>query len=450
MPNFRSASLGKQVSEPNLSPKNPNLGGTRDVPPAIAPGAIPAPRFAGRSRLTAKHVETAKPKAKPYKLSDGRGLFLLVLPAGGKYWRMKYHFDGREKLLAFGTAELVSLAEARDKRDAARKALAEGIDPGQEKRIVKLRNLKTAAETFEAVALEWVERRGSNWSEKYRNRILTLMRVNLFPKLGALPVRSIDAPLLLAVLRPVEERGALEIVARLRQWAGMILRYAIATGRAERDCAADLRDAFRTRPTEHYRALSLAAMGEFLRAIDGYDGDPATALGLRLLALTFPRPGELRAAAWSEFDLAGGVWTVPAERMKMRREHLVPLSKQARAALRELHKLTGAGRLLFPNVRDPERPVTENTFLFAMYRLGYHGRATSHGFRATASTALNESGKFRSEVIERQLAHVEVSGSRRPYNRAEYWPERVKMMQCWADRLDQERRSAKASSKRGR
>jgi len=432
MPNFQIASLGKQGLESNLSPLESNPAPT----PVGTPGPSPAPRFVGRGRLTAKQVDAARPRAKPYKLSDGAGLFLLVTPAGGKYWRLKYYYAGREKLLAFGTAELVSLAEARDKRDAARKALAEGIDPGQEKRIVKLRNLKTAVETFEAVALEWVERRGSNWSEKYRSRIVKLMGADLFPKLGALPVRSIDAPLLLAALRPVEERGALEIVARLRQWAGMVLRYAIATGRAERDCSADLRDAFRTRPTEHYKALSLADLRGFLRSLDGHEGDPATRIGLRLLALTFPRPGELRAAAWSEFDLDAATWTVPAERMKMRREHLVPLSRQARAALRDLQKITGAGRLLFPNVRDPERPASENTFLFAMYRLGYHGRATSHGFRASASTALNESGKFRSEVIERQLAHVEVSGSRRPYNRAEYWPERVRMMQWWADLLD--------------
>jgi integrase len=410
------------------------------------PSAIPdrkeGSRLIGRGRLTAKQVDAARPAAKPYKLGDGGGLFLLVLPAGGKYWRMKYHFDGREKLLALGTVELVSLAEARDKRDAARKQLSEGHDPSQRKRVEKLRNVRAAVETFEAVALEWMERRGSNWSEKYRNRILTLMRADLFPKLGALPVRSIDAPLLLAALRPVEARGALEIVARLRQWSGMVLRYAIATGRAERDCSGDLKDAFRTRPTEHYRALALADLGQFLLALDEYDGDPATRVGLRLLALTFPRPGELRAASWSEFNLDDAVWTVPAERTKMRREHLVPLSKQTRAALRELHGLTGEGRLLFPNVRDPERPASENTFLFAMYRLGYHGRATSHGFRASASTALNESGKFRPEVIERQLAHVETSSSRRPYNRAEYWPERVKMMQWWADRLDEERRRA--------
>ncbi len=345
---------------------------------------------------TAKEFANAKPKERPYKLHDAGGLFMLITPAGGRYWRYKYRIEGREKLLALGTADDKSLAEARAARDVARDLVKAGHDPVQQKRVARLKNQEAQADTFEQLAREWVAKKGGSWSTVYRDRIVTLLEANLFPVIGALPVRQIDAQVLLGALRPVEARGSLEIVARLRQWAGMVLRYGIATGRADRDWSVDIRDAFETRPVRHYRALGMEEMGQLLMALDAYDGEPATALGLQLMAMTFPRPGELRLADWSEFDMKAATWSVPEGRMKMRRPHLVPLSRQAIAVLKALQKATGrTSGLLFANVNDARRPVSENTFLFALYRLGFHSRATTHGFRATASTYLNESGKFR-------------------------------------------------------
>ena len=398
---------------------------------------------------TAKEFANAKPKDRPYKLHDAGGLFMLVTPAGGRYWRYKYRVDGREKLLALGTADDKTLAEARAARDSARELVKAGHDPVQQKRVARLKNQEAQADTFEQLAREWVAKKGGAWSAVYRDRIVTLLESNLFPVIGALPVRQVDAQVLLGALRPVEARGSLEILARLRQWSGMVLRYGIATGRADRDWSVDIRDAFETRPVQHYKALGIDEMGGLLLKLDDYEGDASTALGLRLMALMFPRPGELRLAEWSEFDLRAATWSVPEARMKMRRPHLVPLARQSIAALKALQKVTGrTAGLLFPNVKDDRRPASENTFLFALYRLGFHSRATTHGFRATASTYLNESGKFRPDVIERQLAHVEADSSRRPYNRALYWPERVAMMQHWADALDEAKASAEKAARR--
>lgn len=392
--------------------------------------------------LTDSRVKNARPKPRPYKLFDGKGLFMLVTPTGSKYWRLKYRIHDKEKLLALGVYSDVTLAEARAKRDEARKSIAAQKDPVHERRREKLVASVQAANTFEAIADEWIGKKAITWSKKYKAKVETMLANNLFPVIGKLPIAEINAPVLLAAIKPVESRGSLEIAERCRRYASEIFRYAIATGRAERDWAADLKGAVVQKPVEHYAALPRDQLGKLLVDIDNYDGSERTRIGLQLLALLFPRTIELRAARWSEFDLKARVWSVPAERMKMRRPHLVPLSRQAIALLRTLHKITGESEFLFPNERNPRTHISENTLLYAIYRIGYHQRMTGHGFRACASTILNDEGKFRHEVIERSLAHVISSASSRPYNRAEYWPERVKLMQHWADLLDTLRKQA--------
>lgn len=381
----------------------------------------------------------ARPGSKLQKLSDGGGLQLWVQPAGSRLWRLAYRFEGKQKLLALGTYPLVSLADAREARDEAKRLLMAGIDPAREKQDSK----DDSRDTFRVIAEEFVAKLEK---EGRADRTITKTKWLLsfaFPRLGDQSIRKIDAAAVLKVLREVEIRGRYESARRLRSTMGSIFRYAIATARAEIDPTSALKDAL-IRPTVTPRAAITAPkqLGALLRAIDSFDGQPTTRAALKLMALMFPRPGELRAAAWAEFDFDNAVWTIPEARAKMRRPHSVPLSAQALAILDQLREISGYGSLLFPSVRTTKRPISDNTLNAALRRLGYSkDEATAHGFRATASSLLNESGKWHPDAIERQLAHVEGNDVRRAYARGEHWDERVKMMQWWADHLDELRLS---------
>ncbi|MWL88601.1 integrase arm-type DNA-binding domain-containing protein [Cupriavidus sp. SW-Y-13] len=385
--------------------------------------------------LTDLQIRTAKPQDKPYRKADGGGLFLEVRPNGSRYWRLAYRHLGKQKLLAIGVYPVTSLSEAREARDAAKKLLAAGEDPSAQKRLAKQAAVTAAATTFEAVAKEWHETKRGGWTPKHAVKILESLRANIFPTLGERPIAEITAQELLATLRKIEQRGALETAARVLQRSSAVFRYAVVTGRCERDPAADLKGALKPPVVQHHTALTAKELPEFLRLLDVYDGEELTKLGLRLLMLTFVRTTELRGAKWAEIDLTAAEWRIPAERMKMRDPHIVPLATQSIAVLERLKQLSGHSTFVFPNSRNPQKVMSENTLLYGLYRMGYHGRATGHGFRATASTILNELGK-RADVIERQLAHAERNKVRAAYNRAQYLPERRELMQCWADYLD--------------
>jgi integrase len=385
--------------------------------------------------LTEKKITAAKPRERPYKLADGVGMYLLINPDGGRYWRLKYRFGGKEKLLALGPYPAVKIKEARNRRDDAKQALRDHRDPGAEKQAAKRAAKIAGTNTFEAVAKEWHAKARNAWDPKHADRVWHSIEKDLIPDLGPRPIAAIDAPELLAVLRKIESRGAHETRMRAQQRGGAIFRYAVATGRAPRDPSADLRGAFTPPRVKHYAAIGRKELPTLLEKVNGYDGEPTTRLALRLLLLTFVRTGELRGAEWSEFDTVAAEWRIPAERMKMREPHVVPLSRQALTVLRELHALTGSGCYLFPQRAHPDRVMSENTLLYALYRLGFHSRMTGHGVRAVASTILNEAG-FAPDVIERQLAHVERNKTRAAYNRSSYLGERRKMMQRWADMLD--------------
>ncbi|MBI5136847.1 MAG: tyrosine-type recombinase/integrase [Nitrospirae bacterium] len=386
--------------------------------------------------LTDTHVRNAKPGPKPFKMADGGGLYLLVNPQGGKWWRLDYRFDGRRKTLACGTYPGVSLKDARERRDAARKLLAHGVDPGEARKAEKASRVHKAANTFEAVAREWFARNSPGWAPGHASKIIGRLEKDVFPWLGARPIADISAPELLRVLRRIEERGALETAHRTQQNCGMVFRFAICTGRAERNPAADLKGALPPSRATHYATITdPKAIGALLRAMDSYQGSNVTRCALLLAPLVFVRPGELRKAEWAEIDMGKAEWRIPAHKMKSRAMHVVPLPAQALEILRELHPLTGHGRYLFPSERTGERPMSENTVNAALRRLGFtKEEITGHGFRAMASTTLNEKGWSR-DAIERQLAHAERDTVRAAYNHAEHLPERSKMMQWWADHL---------------
>jgi integrase len=380
-------------------------------------------------------VRNAKPRTRPYKLSDGEGLFVVVMPSGSKYWRLKYVFAGKEKLLALGVYPGIMLADARDRRAQARKLLAAGTDPAEAKKEAKRAVILKSENTFEAVAREWLDKRKHEWAAITTEVKLGRLERYVFPKLGSQPIADITPPEVLAMLRVVEDRGALETARRAMQMCGQIFMYAIATGRAQRNPVPDLRGALKSPVVKHRSYLKENELPEYLEKLEAYVGDPQTKLALRLLLLTFVRTTELRAAEWAEINWLKSEWRIPAERMKMRALHIVPLSKQAVSVLRELEKLSGNRVLIFPNQHNPATFMSENTMLFALYRMGYRWRATGHGFRSTASTILNENG-FRAEVIERQLAHSERNSVRAAYNHAQYLQERREMMQWWADFLE--------------
>jgi integrase len=390
--------------------------------------------------LTDTHVRNAKPKAQTYKLSDGGGMYLMVRPGGARYWRLDYRFAGKRRTLALGVYPTTTLSVARARREDARTLLAQGTDPSAAKKAKRRTALHASETTFEVIAREWLHNQRKRLAPRYCAQILARLESDVFPQIGSRPIAEIDAPELLDTIRKIEQRGVLETARRLRQSCGQVFRYAIVTGRAKHDPSADLRGALGTpRRKRGHKAMSRDELPNFLRALEAYDGDPRTRIALRLIILTFVRTGELRAARWCEFkNLQGAepLWRVPAERMKMKREHLVPLAPQVVVLLSELRGLPGSDTspFLFPSP-SREGCISYNTMLYALYRMGYHSRATVHGFRAMASTALNEMG-FPPDVIERQLAHEERNAVRAAYNRAEYLRERRAMMKHWADYVD--------------
>ena len=378
---------------------------------------------------------------KIHKLADGGGLYLWVYEDGRKYWRIRYWLAGKETSLSLGVYPEVSLKEARVRRDTERKQLENNLDPAAERRAEKRRVLAATENSFEAVAREWFKKQIHTWVPSHAKDVQRRLELNAFPLLGTRPIAQIDAPELLVVARKIEARGAYDLAHRVMQVCSQVFRYGIATGRCTRDIGADLRGALTPHKQKHQSAVRPEELPELMRAIAKYDetGDKQTRLALQLLAVTFVRTNELIGAEWNEFDLDGRIWIVPAGRMKMKTEHILPLSRQALAILKELREVGGGSRFVFPG-RNRDKPMSNNTMLFALYRLGYKGKMSGHGFRAVASTILNETG-FRADVIERQLAHSERDEIRGAYNRAEYLPERIKMMQAWADLLDDLARS---------
>ena len=386
-------------------------------------------------KLTATECKNAKPKDKPYKLADGGGMFLLVQPNGARYWRLKYRYANKEKLLALGVFPEVSLSEARQKRDAARKVLDAGEDPSNVKRERKRQTIEKSEQTFERVAREWHQKGSAKWSADYAAKIMDSLEQNAFPSIGKRPIADISSKEMLDMLSKVEARGALEIASRVKQRCSAVFNYAITKLLTTNNPVLPLRGSFQAPKNKNHARLKIEELPEFMLRLSAYDGRKQTALAIRFLAYTFVRTGELRQARWSEFDLDAAQWRIPAERMKMKEQHIVPLSKQVIALLTELKTFNGDSVLVFPGDRVPSKSMSENTILFALYRMGYRSKMTGHGFRGIASTALNEMG-YRPDVIERQLAHTERDGVRAAYNHAQYLPERIAMMQHWADYLD--------------
>lgn len=404
--------------------------------------------------LTDAAIRNAKARAKPYKMGDALGLFLLVQPTGGKLWRVKYRVEGREKKLGLGTYPDVTLAKARELRDAARVTLAEGKDPSIEKQRASRHKRAEAANTFTALVDEYCQKRRRDgeggWAPATATRSEYLLR-QLRGSIGGMPVGEIEAGDILDSVRKIERKGNLESARRTLQLASMVFRYAIATARLRSDPTRDLRGALTTPKVTHYGAITDAKrVGELLRAIDGYEGQGLTALALQLAPHVFVRPGELRHAEWAEVDLEARLWTIPASKTKMRKDHRVPLSRQAVAILSEAQLVTGPTGYVFPSIRSRSRPMSENTLNAALRRLGYASdEMTAHGFRAMASTLLNESGKWHPDAIERALAHGDSDKVRAAYHRGAHWQERVEMAQWWGDYLDQLRMGAEVVPFRG-
>lgn len=387
--------------------------------------------------LTDTKIKNTKPSDKAQKLFDGGGLFLYIPQNGGKNWRLKYRFAGKEKLLSLGTYPGLSLKEARAKRDEAKKQLADGIDPGEMKKVMKHAQIEQAENSFERVAREWFLKFEPKWSKGHSSKIITRLQNDIFPWIGSRPITEISAPELLGVLQRIESRGAIETAHRAKQSCGQVFRYAIATGRAERDPSADLKGALAPPQAKHHASITdPRQIGELMRAIESYQGHVISRTALRSAPYLFVRPGELRHAEWEEIDLDHAVWHIPGEKMKAGEKHVVPLSTQAVDILRDIYPLTGRSRYVFPSVRTNSRPMSENTLNAALRRMGYtKEQMTAHGFRSMASTILNEQG-WHKDAIERQLAHAERDNVRAAYNYAEHLPERTRMMQSWADYLD--------------
>lgn len=390
-------------------------------------------------KLSDVAVKKAKPEIKPRKLADGGGLYVLIHPNGGKYWQLAYRFAGKQKTLALGIYPDVSLADAREKREAARKLIAKDIDPSAAKQSKKREDRIAAGNTFEAVAREWVENRSNDWTAGHKALTLRTLEQDAFPSLGGRPIAEISSSELLATIRGIEKRGALEIASRVLQRCSAVFRFGIATDRCKNNPAYKMSEALKSPTRTHYNTIEKGGFPQLLRDIDSYQGNPMTTCILQLMALTFTRTGELTGAQWKEIDLDRAEWLIPAERMKMKRPHLVPLSSQAVAVFREAAKLSGDRVHVFPNRNDPSQPASNAIILRALGRMGYTGKMTGHGFRSAASTMLNEHKSkwgIHRDTIELQLAHVEKNASRAAYNFAEYLDERRAMMQQWADHLD--------------
>ena len=392
--------------------------------------------------LTSTAIKNAKTRATPVKLFDGGGLFLLLNPSGTRLWRLKYRVDGKEKLLALGSYPEVGLADARDRRDEARKQLAAGIDPAAARKAEKAVRIENAKNSFEAVGREWLEKFVDTWVKTYSVKVRRRFERDLFPWLGSQPIAETKPRDILQCLRRIEARGAIETARRALSECGQLFRYAVATGRSESDPTRDLKGALSTPAVRHMPSITdPKKVGELMRAIEAYDGQPVSQAALKLAPLLFVRPGELRRAEWAEIDVEAALWTIPAARMKTRKQnpqdHLVPLSKQAVMLLSELHAITGRGRYVFPGARTNGRPMSENTVNAALRRMGYgKDEIVGHGFRAMARTILDEQLGFRPDVVEQQLAHAVRDPQGRAYNRTAHLAERRKMMQDWADYLD--------------
>ncbi len=386
--------------------------------------------------LTDLQLRRLKPRERTFRKSDGRGLFIEIRPNGKKYWRFAFRLGDKQKLMGIGTYPDVRLVEARAIRDRARADLRAGNDPILERRREKLKAAAAASNTFEALARAWWETKRGEWTEEHARLVWRWIERDLLPSLGARQLPEIEPMDVLATIKAIEKRGALDVARRHRARCAAIFRYAIQTGRCRFNPAADLAGVIKSERVKHRPAMSREALGPFLRQLDEFDRiKPITKLALRLLIQTFVRPGELRGARWDEFDTDASLWRIPAERMKMNEEHIVPLSLQAVETVREVKKYSWASPCLFPSDRSFHRPMSENALPYAMHRMGYKGIATPHGFRATASTILNETG-FNPDVIEKALAHEERNKVRKAYNRALYLDERRKMMQWWGDYLD--------------
>ena len=389
--------------------------------------------------LTNTQIRNAKTKEKLYKLPDERGLHLVVFPTGSKLWQMRYRFDAKDKTASLGKYPEVSLAEARDKCDLLRKQLVNEIDPVEAKRVTKQVKKFAQENSFEAVARAWYASWAAARSPRHADYVLRRLEADVFPAIGKRPVSEIKAPELVAMMKAIERRGALDIAKRAFQTTGQVFRYAIAHALAERNPTADVKpsDVLASRRKENYARVDAKELPNLLRKIEGYQGTPVTRLAIKLLALTFVRTGELIGAKWEEFDLETAEWRIPAERMKMHTPHVVPLSKQAIHILQVLHGVTGHSTFLFPGERDHAKPISNNTILKALERMGYKGRMTGHGFRGLASTILHEKD-FDHAHIELQLAHQERNQVSASYNHATYLTQRTKMMQWWANYLDQQ------------
>lgn len=399
-------------------------------------------------KLNNKKCEALRPKEKPYKEADGGGMYLEVMPNGSKYWRMKYRYHGLckktgepkmlEKRLSFGVYPNVSLAVAREKRDEAKALLRDGIDPTLDKKIQKIANQEKSENSFERIARDWHEHNKAKWSESYASEVLHRMEKDVFPALGAYPITDITPPTILHTMRKIEARGAHEIARRTLQCCGQVFKYAIGEGKAVSDPTRDLVGQLKPYKKKHYAALDVKQLPEFIQTLNKNEARlyAHTRRAMKLLMLTFVRTSELIQAEWSEFDLDEGLWIIPAERMKMRREHVVPLSRQAIEILKEQKEMTGKWDWVFPNQVRPAKSMSNNTILKALERMGYKGVMTGHGFRALARTAIREQLKYDSEVIEKQLAHKTTNPLGEAYDRTKFLDERKLMMQDWADYLD--------------
>ncbi len=390
-------------------------------------------------KLTNIACKNALPKDKPYKISDGGGVYLYVMPNGSKYWHFRYRYAGKEKRLALGVYPEISLQIARDKRLSARRLINEGIDPGLEKKRKKFQRQLDANNTFKLIAEEWIEHNLGTWSKNHAETVRRRLTVDVYPKIGTMPIKDINAPMLLPVLRAIENRGAHEVARRSLQYIGQIFRYATVTGRCERDISADLKGALKPFKRGHYAAMDMSELPEFLEVLNSNKARlfPQTLIAVKLLMLTFVRTSELIKATWDEIDFDNKMWVIPAERMKMRRPHMVPLSDQVIDLLKELKGLNPPNRVhLFPSRNNPRSYMSNNTILTALARMGYRGTHTGHGFRALAMSTIKEKLKYRHEVVDRQLAHAPQNQIDKAYDRAKYLDERVSMMQEWADYLD--------------
>lgn len=388
--------------------------------------------------LTNLKIKQAAAQAKAYKLTDGKGLYLYITTKAQKYWRMDYRFGGKRKTLALGVYPETTLADARHQCDEARKLIKNDIDPADVKRAKKIAKTQSQENSFKALALEWFAKETPHWSSHHVNRVDRMLNKELFPHIGSRPIADITAPDLLACLRRVESRGAIETAHRVKQVAGQVFRYAVATGKAERDPSADLKDALATPKKSHFAAITdPKEVGKLLITLDDYQGTPEVATALTLAPLLFCRPNELRSMKWAEINWDKQEWHLPASKMKTKADHIVPLCKQAITALQSLHPLTGYRQYVFPSARSPKRPMSDNAVLSALRRLGIpKEQMTGHGFRAMARTLLDEELGYRIEWIECQLAHAVKDANGRAYNRTTYLKQRKDMMQHWADYLD--------------